>query len=874
MGYIISNQQLKPLYNIIYNLIHFVILFRYKLSYTIIDNLRSSIREFIAMHQLSTGIPLLPHILANNIELNLARTPESSPSTPLSPKAKSHLLSEEATSNFETSMLHIPGITSTFNKYLKSKFNPSQLLAIMQSTTKKGFTLIQGPPGTGKTTTILGILNSIHIREHDNYYSNLLKTFLSHRGLDCHLHGDEKQWIELLTADAKHKPRILVVAPSNVAVDNIVERIIEKGFVDGTGKVYKPSMVRVGSGRSHRVLPVALDELVQKELQKELSLDAKKSLLEELNYNIYKLIPEAAKVQLFLLNLKKAFDAWNPLPRGWELRISQETTHPYWADHNMRLTCSVPPANHRELSSLSQGYKTLEELPAYQFYSKKFIDFLGQLDKLHSRRSHLQLLLQISSHSRDMISNSFSREAIENSIIDNAEILLTTINSCGHPSMESSEFCVTIVDEAVQCTEPSLLIALRKGCKQCVLVGDQNQLSATIYSPLVVQYNYQRSLFERLIDAGHSYLMLRTQYRMTPEISEFSSRMFYDSQLLDGSNVQQLNYLPPYISRNITSLPSNLNETFFEQQMKTFSTYQYYPILLPFIFFNLPHSQDTENELTLSKFNEIESHFCMKLLEFLAEELELYQKQIPTTKPLKLGSIGLITPYSDQLIQLQQLAKRLNMMASPASSSSSSNNSNPENENSDHSSNKNYNLDLEFNTVDGFQGKEKDMIIFSAVRANQEGNIGFLSDSRRMNVALTRGRYGVYIVGNASTLTNDPLWRDLVDYAKDRRAFINLPTHHIFSPRFSIRETILKHLSRFSLISDDVYYPLFDKMRELNQQKLEIIQQRKKRKREDQEEPLTIDNQQTVPPLPSAFDRNITNSYHEVLEDGEIIDEN
>lgn len=90
---------------------------------------------------------------------------------------------------------------------------------------------------------------------------------------------------------------------------------------------------------------------------------------------------------------------------------------------------------------------------------------------------------------------------------------------------------MAVVDEAAQCVEPSLLIALRRGCRQCVMVGDPNQLPATIFSDRARRAGFDRSLFERLMSAGHRYVMLDTQYRMTPHISSFPSLAFYGGML-------------------------------------------------------------------------------------------------------------------------------------------------------------------------------------------------------------------------------------------------------------------------------------------------------------------------------------------------------
>ena len=150
----------------------------------------------------------------------------------------------------------IAGVTRPFVNYLTKRFNSSQLLGIQTSMTDQGFTIIQGPPGTGKTTVVIGILNSIHIREYNKYYQTMIKAVLSAKGLQVRrLQGDAKisGWIALLSTLSRLKPYILVTAPANIAVDNIVERIMAEGFRDGNVGKYYPKILRVGGGKTAKV---------------------------------------------------------------------------------------------------------------------------------------------------------------------------------------------------------------------------------------------------------------------------------------------------------------------------------------------------------------------------------------------------------------------------------------------------------------------------------------------------------------------------------------------------------------------------------------------------------------------------------------------
>jgi hypothetical protein len=232
----------------------------------------------------------------------------------LSTKQSNFILKEPTLPNIQ--------LSESFKKHLTETYNESQLSAINTATNQYGFTLIQGPPGTGKTSTIIGMLNSNHLREYDCYYKLVLDTILGPEGQLCRASTNEIPWVNLISKFSKIKPRILVVAPSNVAVDNIIERILENGFLDGNCCKYKPNILRIGGRKTARVKIVSLDDiLVQEQLvfddtiHKTQDLLKKKKEIEHLNIQISNLIRDIYFAQSLLINLKIAFES-HVLPEG------------------------------------------------------------------------------------------------------------------------------------------------------------------------------------------------------------------------------------------------------------------------------------------------------------------------------------------------------------------------------------------------------------------------------------------------------------------------------------------------------------------------------------------------------------------------------
>ncbi|XP_073112829.1 uncharacterized ATP-dependent helicase C29A10.10c-like isoform X2 [Elaeis guineensis] len=272
---------------------------------------------------------------------------------------------------------------------------------------------------------------------------------------------------------------------------------------------------------------------------------------------------------------------------------------------------------------------------------------------------------------------------------------------------------VLVIDEAAQLKECESLIPLQlSGIRHAILIGDECQLPATVKSKVSENALFGRSLFERLSSLGHKKHLLNMQYRMHPSISIFPNANFYDNKILDAPNVIHNNHSRIYLSG---------------------------PMYGPYSFINIEFGKEKCDDLGHSRKNMVEVAVTLQILGKLRQACGRMQKRL---------SVGIICPYTAQVNAIQEMLGK------------------------DYQ--KNTNLAVKVSSVDGFQGSEEDVIILSTVRSNASGSVGFLSNSRRANVALTRARYCLWILGNGPTLLNSgSIWEKVVCDARDRGCFFN-----------------------------------------------------------------------------------------------------
>ena len=306
-------------------------------------------------------------------------------------------------------------------------------------------------------------------------------------------------------------------------------------------------------------------------------------------------------------------------------------------------------------------------------------------------------------------------------LFDEARVVACTLVGSANKLLVRHKFSTLFIDEAAQALEPACWIATRRASR-VILAGDHQQLPPTIKCYEAMKQGLGKTLMERIVEnQPEAVTLLKVQYRMNDDIMKFSSNWFYHGQVESDDSVKHRSVLDlehpiQWIDGN--EMLQQVNEELKdEEKLKIDFTEQ-------FIGENHGRINKAEAELVLSTLNNYINKIGKE--RFLAERLD----------------VGIISPYKVQTQYLrQQIRKREEFRP--------------------------FRQVISVNTVDGFQGQERDIIIISLVRSNDNGQIGFLSDLRRMNVAMTRARMKLIIFGDKATLQHHTFYRKLIQYVDE-----------------------------------------------------------------------------------------------------------
>ena len=430
----------------------------------------------------------------------------------------------------------------------------------------------------------------------------------------------------------------------------------------------------------------------------------------------------------------------------------------------------------KDIDNLSEKLENLRR--QMNFYSKDKSNNMGNIKNVEAE---ISIFLKL------YMDKKYQKSIFEHDILVSTPILCTTLNNAGNERLKKAKLSYEylIIDEASQSVEPSCLIPLYHDVKKLILVGDHMQLPATVFYSKATKILYNRSLFERLIDNKYPRHILTVQYRMQSNISEFISNIFYENKLINDKNYSL-----------------NVDKELFYSLIKLENN---------FSFFDVSYGEEKFEDKNKSYYNESEIKFCFQLIKKIIgsinNEVFNYETTIMERRKInhninnninnkddKIGNnetiiinddeeekenqniqilenykFAIICPYKSQVIKFREFKKADKFF-----------------------SNQKVN-DIEINTVDSFQGQERDIIIFSTVRSNfkdeinlsddennssieklGKGGIGFLNDFRRMNVAVSRAKIGCFIVGNSKVLQNNFYWKKLMNYCKDKKSFFKV----------------------------------------------------------------------------------------------------
>ncbi len=362
---------------------------------------------------------------------------------------------------------------------------------------------------------------------------------------------------------------------------------------------------------------------------------------------------------------------------------------------------------------LHDSYKDIKQL---RRNAEEYFRMAGKYKRAFGKEDAKQRTLYYTEAKNCLRESRMLEDYIVNSLFENAQVICCTPVTSTNKALTKKTFSTLFFDEASQALEAISWIPLLK-CKRVIFSGDHFQLPPVVKSIKAKNEGLSNTMLDRLTKYENVSSLLTRQYRMHQHIMQFSNGYFYNNELEADATVKET-----LLSLNEDDELLNIPITLLDTAGCSFDEWQ--------------------NPESLSLSNKGEADLLFKHLELL---LQQYDKTTTTQKI----SVGIISPYKEQIELLKEKLIDFRLAAS-------------QNENNCET----MVSELAVKTIDGFQGEERDVIYISLVRSNQNSEIGFLSDIRRMNVALTRAKKKLVVIMDTATIGNHPFYKSFVEYCE------------------------------------------------------------------------------------------------------------
>ncbi|KFK33321.1 hypothetical protein AALP_AA6G359800 [Arabis alpina] len=552
--------------------------------------------------------------------------------------------------------------------------------------------------------------------------------------------GKTKTVATLLYALLKLKCKTVVCAPTNTAIVEVASRLLSL-FKENSSATFRLGNIvlsgnqeRMRINKDHALLDVFLDHRISKLdiLFSPFSgwkqrLESLIDFLENTEAKYEKYVYELKEVQRLKeeADKKKRQEVLN-IPSFAEFvkkmfYVTSEALETDMVDLCTHLPKSfISSENVKEMLAARQGLQRLRYFlqendiikGSFNFDCFKrliHVDCLPALSLLPKRFDIPDLLEDRDSGIPDMLDKRDTKKFC----LQHAHVIFCTASGAAEMNAErTGTIELLVVDEAAQLKECESVAALQlPGLRHAVLIGDELQLPAMVQSEICQRAKFGRSLFERLVLLGHNKHLLNVQYRMHPSISCFPNKEFYGGEITDAEIVKESIYQKKFLQGNMFGSFSFINVGRGKEE------------------FGDGHSP--KNMVEVAVISEVISNLF----------------KVSRQRTMKM-SVGVVSPYKGQVRAIQErIGDKYSSLPGQL-------------------------LTLNVRSVDGFQGGEEDVIIISTVRSNSNGKVGFLNNRQRANVALTRARHCLWVIGNETTLAlSGSIWAKLISESRRRGCF-------------------------------------------------------------------------------------------------------